>query len=551
MCKKLTLAESHPELAAEWHPTKNGDLTPAQVTHGSTKKVWWKCAEGHEWEAVIYSRADQNCGCPYCSGRFAIPGKTDLATTNPELAAEWHPTKNGDLFPSQITKSSPKKVWWRCAEGHEWQARIVIRNKGVGCPYCSGRFAIPGKTDLATTNPELAAQWHPTKNSDLTPEQVTARSGQKIWWRCAEGHEWQTRIADRQKGRGCPYCSGRFAIPGKTDLATTNPELAAEWHPTKNGKLTPAQVMPGSNKKVWWMCPKGHEWQASPNTRIYQKTGCPICYGETQTSFPEQAIFYYFSKITTAENRYMLKGKTEIDIYLPSYRIGIEYDGERWHANIQKDIEKNRLCEQNGVRLIRVREPGCPSMPGECIVLKSLAINELNNAIQELCALIGKKVDVNVDRDRAKIYKNYIKNEKLNSLAALHPELAAEWHPTKNDKLTPAQVNACSGKKVWWKCAEGHEWEALISNRAKHNKGCPYCGGKKILPGFNDLATVNPELAAEWHPTKNGDLTPAHVTHGSNKKVWWQCSKGHEWQAVIYSRSAGRGCPECSGRKRK
>ncbi len=71
----------------------------------------------------------------------------------------------------------------------------------------------------------------------------------------------------------------------------------------------------------------------------------------------------------------------------------------------------------------------------------------------------------------------------------------------------------------------------------------------KLSDTYN-LQVVNPDLAKEWHPTKNEDLNPEDVTSGSNKKVWWLCNEGHEWEAQINSRNSGRGCPYCSGRRK-
>lgn len=137
----------------------------------------------------------------------------------------------------------------------------------------------------------------------------------------------------------------------------------------------------------------------------------------------------------------------------------------------------------------------------------------------------------------------------FNDLASVNPALAEEWNYEKNGTLTPDQVTEMSGKKVWWKCKHGHEWEATVANRSS-GRGCPYCAGSKVLRGFNDLTIVNPTLAEEWNYEKNGTLTPDQVTAGSNKKVWWKCKFGHEWEAMIGSRSKGHGCPFCSGRRK-
>lgn len=201
-----------------------------------------------------------------------IIGVNDLATTHPELAQEWHPTKNGTLAPDQVTSGSNKKVWWRCQNGHEWEAKINNRVfKNNSCPYCSGRKILPGYNDLATTHPKLAAEWHSTKNGDLTPQDVSKGTTKKIWWLGPCGHEWEDTVGHRTGGRSCPVCAGKQIRVGHNDLATTHPELAAEWHPTKNGALLPSQVSKSANKVVWWRCANGHEWQV-----IHDNSGHPM-----------------------------------------------------------------------------------------------------------------------------------------------------------------------------------------------------------------------------------------------------------------------------------
>lgn len=271
-----SLQDAFPELAAQWHPTKNGDLTPDQITPQSNKKVWWKCIRGHEWSAIVCDRSRGN-GCPYCSGRRASP-ENSLAACNPLLAAQWHPEKNGKLTPDQVTAFAHRKVWWLCEKGHAWKAAISNRSNGNNCPYCAGQWVLPGENDLVTLYPDVAKDWHPTKNLGLTPDQVMPKSMKKIWWQCENGHEWQDTLNHRTNGRGCPYCAGQKVLPGDNDLATLRPDVAKEWHPTKNNALAPDQVTVRSSKKVWWLCKKGHEWQAT----IYNRTlgdGCPYCNG--------------------------------------------------------------------------------------------------------------------------------------------------------------------------------------------------------------------------------------------------------------------------------
>ncbi|MBR3690640.1 MAG: IS21 family transposase [Eggerthellaceae bacterium] len=406
---------SREDLLEQWHPEKNGELTPKMVSFGSAMKCWWKCSEGHEWEASVVKRSNGN-DCPYCSGNAVLAGFNDLATVRPDLAAEWHPVFNLPLKPPDVTSGSYKVIWWKCSEGHEWEASVRNRSKGHGCPYCAGQKVLAGYNDLATTHPDLAAEWHSDRNGTLLPNAITAGSNKKVWWHCEKGHEWQALVCHRANGRGCPYCAGQKVLAGFNDLATTRPDLAAEWHPTKNSGLRPEDVTSSSGKKVWWLCEMGHEWEAIVGQRSNDH-GCPYC-----------------------ANKKVLAG--------------------------------------------------------------------------------------------------------FNDLATTHPDLAAEWHPTRNGDLRPDAVTAGSSRKVWWRCEKGHEWEAEVARR---NRGaeCPYCVNRKVLAGFNDLATTRPDLVADWHPTRNGDLRPDAVTAGSGKKVWWLCEMGHEWEDSVGHRSSGRGCPYC------
>jgi hypothetical protein len=202
---ELSVEALNPSMAKEWHPSNNGSLTPMDVTINSHKRVWWKCLKGHEWKATINDRSNKGTGCPYCSGN-KVNGENCLQTLNPTLAKEWHPTKNGNLTPKDLTAGSSKKVWWKCSKGHEWEATVGSRNAGSGCPYCDGKKVSP-ENCLQTVNPSLAKEWHSTKNGSITPMNVTSSANKKVWWQCSIGHEWEATVNNRSsKGSGCPYC---------------------------------------------------------------------------------------------------------------------------------------------------------------------------------------------------------------------------------------------------------------------------------------------------------------------------------------------------------
>jgi hypothetical protein len=125
-------------------------------------------------------------------------------------------------------------------------------------------------------------------------------------------------------------------------------------------------------------------------------------------------------------------------------------------------------------------------------------------------------------------------------LSVTHPELAKEA-----DGWDPESITAGSSKKLSWKCIKQHTWDAPVSNRALQGTGCPYCAGKKVMKGDNDLASEHPELINQcdgWNPTE--------FFSGSNRKMPWVCNLGHHWEAVIYERAKrNSGCPFCSNTK--
>ena len=355
--------------------------------------------------------------------------RKSLVETHPHLIEEWDWEKNNNLGikPENITYGSHIKVYWICSICNK-SYNSIIKNRTLSdnnCPCCTGQ-KVCLENCLATLEPDLAKEWHPTLNETLTPFYVTCGSDKKVYWLCPICNEnYKSTINNRTKGGGCSYCAGKKACLGNC-LATLNPKVAIQWHPTKNGELTPYNVVPGSNKKVYWLCPDCNE---SYDTKISDRTkkdptSCPYCAGK-------------------------------------------------------------RVC-------------------------------------------------------------------LWNCLATLNPELAKEWHPTKNGSLTPFDVTLNSGKKIYWICSIcKNEFYSIIAsrNRLKNNSklfGCPYCNNKK--PYINNcLATLRPDLAAQWHPTLNGDLTPFDVTPHSDKIIYWICNNNseHIWKVRIANRTNGTNCPIC------
>lgn len=267
-----------PELAAEWDYEKNGSLVPENVMGASNIYVWWKCKHGHKWKALLTNRR-KGRGCPYCAGKIVIVGETDLQTLRTDLCEEWDYEKNVLLKPNDVSANSGKKVYWICSNGHSYRARIIKRNNGSGCPVCAGNIVVPGKNDLKTLYPDIAAEWDLEKNASLIPEQITGNTKKKVWWRCKRGHSYRSFAHNRVRNKGCPYCAGELPIIGETDLATIHPELVAEWDYDKNYPDKPENYTALKDKKIWWKCQQGHSWKAEIYDR-HNGYGCPYCVGK-------------------------------------------------------------------------------------------------------------------------------------------------------------------------------------------------------------------------------------------------------------------------------
>lgn len=568
--KSNNLSISHPHLTDEWHHKKNGDLRPEDVTPGSGKKVWWVCSNGHEWKTYVYSRAGKSAsGCPTCAqeskkGRHAIYEES-LAYLYPEIAAQWDYERNGQRGPDTYKPGSNQRAYWICSEGHRWDTVIGTRLKS-NCPYCAGQ-KVCKETSFGSKFPEIVKEWHLEKNNGKTPFDVMPNTHQKAWFKCENNHEWEAFIFNRAKGKGCPYCSGHKAT-NETSLLAVNPELCKEWDYEKNKGKDPSTLKPYSNEKVWWKCSKGHEWESVISGRSDGR-GCPICSSNSQTSFPEQAIFYYIKKMfPDTENRKklpFLENNMEADIYIDSLKLAIEYDGYYHMKELERDMKKNDLMKENGIQLIRVRqvvgERKLPDIEGEDIFIIEHDYNHKNGldyCLQELFTYLCNKYqldypnfEINANKKRGEILEQMNENER--NFEALFPELVEEWDFERNGKLLPNQVAPFTHLSVWWKCRKNpkHVWEAKISNRA-NGRTCPFCLNRKINE-TNSLETLEPELAKQWHPTKNGELMPSQVAPNYSKKIWWICENGHEWERSPNGRMSNKtfDCPVCRKEKVK
>ena len=516
--------------------------------------------------------------------RKLVIGQNDLATVKPELIPEWDTEKNGTLSPTSVSGHSGKKVWWKCRKcNYEWQATVSNRVNGSGCPACSNytTTVIKGVNDFATTCPELINEWDFERNN-ISPYEISKGSHKKVWWKTLYTYpnsnkqitlHWEAAVKDRSKGNGCPFITNGKLLKGFNDLVTTNPNIAEEWLYEKNVGISPDEVTSGSHRKVWWKCSVcGTEWESVVKDRT-GGTGCPFCTKYSRTSFPEQAIFYYIKKyypdaINTFKD--LFDNGMEIDIYIPSIKVGVEYDGIFWHktdGSSERESLKYTICKNNGITLIRVKEnlEECDLEYCDGIVHCDFSHKDfykLDNTVINLFSLLNNKAPIDIDtkRDEISIREQYIIGFEKNSLASQYPELAREWHPTKNGKLKPEMYSPKASYRAWWLCPVcGGEWRTSICNRVSGylmGQGkCPVCTSHKVKKGVNDLETWckanDSTLLRLWDYEKNEHL-PSEYLPNSTRVVLWKCEKcGESWKSSVSKAIRWTGCPKCWEKSRR
>lgn len=305
-----------------------------------------------------------------------------------------------------------------CARGHIWARHRTVRaslRKAPRCPSCPVHLPTPGKTDLATTHPGLASSFDYRGNNGLSAWDIKAGSSEIYWWICASGHRFDTTASNRTSaGVSCRYCNGRDVLPGYNDLWTTAPHIAIEWHPENLDKVS--RTSSGSNRPERWLCSRGHD-----------------------------------------------------------------------------EIDRVR---------VRVNRGGC-----------------------DTC-------------------RKSVRAVPKNNLAVTHPEVAALWHPTENGDLLPIHITHGSREQVVWICDQGHAWKGRIDRKVAGYK-CGPCSHRELRVGVNDIATLHPVLATEWHPWRNNLKEPADLMPGTDLH-WWRCTAaGHDYRQSVPNRLKAGGCPDC------
>jgi hypothetical protein len=364
---------------------------------------------------------------------------------------------------------------------------------------------------LVVLRPDIAVEYsvHNDKPLDLV---TLGTAGIYVWVCSTCSYEWNSRVAHRVSGSSnCPACSKKI-------LTTSNPELAAEWG-TQN-ETTPDQHKPGSRERVWWICPNGEheEYKAAIVNRRLLDVSCPSC----QIPPAEKSIASVAPHLVVQWSK---KNKRPPENIFANSITAVTWECEvcahEWTTRASHRVNKDR---------------GCPSCNNRTLEGKTVSevlpdlVDQWSSAntdhpeiisagsrkrIVWTCPTLGHPDYTMAPMDRRDGYgcRQCVLDKE--SLAALNPEIATQWHPTMNQDLLPKDVMKSSGLKVWWVCEEGHEWKAQIAARTSITRrtGCPVCAQSSI-------SGIEAELRKAL--TSDKIITSVKQEHNSTLTVKWR-----------------------------
>jgi rubrerythrin len=543
----------HPDLVAEWSPKNK--FSPFEITENSKKDVEWVCVKGHTWAASVATRSQ---GYGYCRECFPF-GKVikSFADVHSDLR-KYYSDKNSTPFDAHSQREYTHAIW-TCDEEHEFDDTFfAIDTRGVRCPFCSGREIISGYNDFKTLYPEYARDYDEVKNALPANKISPKNSDMETFWRCKEGHSFQRSVRTHIVWRGfCPVCSRHVLVPGVNDLLTAYPRISDIWDYDRNGR-GPEEIYNSNSKHHAFVCDKGHHYSATIQQVVDNDFSCLIC---DNIKFDAGINSLAVLKPELAKE-WSPNNTRGADTVRPTDRMSAlwkcpdcvgEYSTAIWDRDIGDEscpycANRKILPKLNDLRtthpdLVSEWSPNNDKVPERYWKKSSEYVKWICHVCHGEYSAIIKNREYN---DYACPYCN--RGELLtgfNDLATTDKQLASEWSP--NNDRGPDTVCHSYWLTVKWICPDcGGEYSSPIKDREVGDDACPYCNRKSVLSGFNDLATVDPALAAEWSP--NNERTPDSVRRDARLTVRWICPDcGGEYSAKIADREVGdEACPYCN-----
>ena len=496
-----TLAETHPQLAAEWDYKKNGELTPYNVTSHLHKRVNWICHKGHHWHQFVSVRANLNVGCPHC--------KKEWGTSFPEQAIYFYLRKVTNAQNRYIFKGEEIDIY---LGDKEWNTAIEYD----GAYYHStlkSQNREKKKNQILADNGIKLIRIKEGDNNNVSNGIIYVKYQNdhnylkwvinEIFKLCDKEEYIEQLDIDIERDRNQIYAL-YIQSEKENSIVARIPEVAKQWDYEKNGDIKPEYIPCTSHKKFYWRCEKGHSWKAEVNSR-FMGHGCPYCAG-------------------------IILSPGENDLLSQNPGLVKEWDYDR-----NGDLTPDKITVNNSKRVWWV----CKT----CGHHWAVGVAHRNKG--EGCPKCADKQRTLSKHKRIIALKG--------SFADNYPHLLKEWDYDRNKGLYPKMLPPHCGEKVWWICITcRHSWQATMDARATGG-GCPKCADKqrtlsqrkRIVELRGAFADTHPHLIKDWNYSKN-EGTPNDYSPGSHYRAFWKCHHcGYEWEVSINKRTKGHKCPKC------
>ena len=492
---------------------RGGKCLSSEYVNSDTK-LQWECSEGHTWGAVP-SSIKWGTWCPQCAGK------------NPTIEEfQTIAKKRGGKCLSSKYVNANTKLQWECSEGHTWETTPANIKKGAWCRKCG---FISSAQKRKSTIEEMQAIAEARGGKCLSDEYVNNQI--KLKWQCSAGHQWEATPGHIKQGQWCPKC-GYISRAEKRKLTIEEMQAIAE---ERGGQCLSDEYV-NANTKLQWECSEGHTWETTPG-KIKQGQWCPKCRNLSERICREAFEQIFQTNFKTRKPQWLVneEGNTmELDGYSPALKLAFEHQGaqhfeityytptqEALNKRIRDDQKKIELCKKEGIILIVV-----DYLLGMFRQSDKRFPDHVKNYIGGLCKDEGVTLPENFDKLSLDLSKAY----QLKKLAEMQ-------------KIAKARGGECLSKhyiaseiKLEFKCAKGHQWEAIPYN-IKKGHWCSDCAGKR-QGTIEEMKAIAKERGGQC-------LSSEYV---SNKtKLKWECAKGHQWEAIPSSIKRGSWCLVCAG----
>lgn len=547
------LATVNPKLAAEWDSEKNGDLKPSDVMSGSDKLVWWKCQKGHEWKAKIYRRGKRSDGCPYCSNHRLLVGYNDLATVSSKIAAEWNYARNGNLKPSDIKFNSRNKVWWRCSEGHEWEAAVSKRAiQKTGCPYCLHHRVRTREefiSDLYKANPTIKLIGSYRNTQAKTCFECT---------RC--GNKWEAKPNSILNGSGCPRCAKTGTSRMEQFVCVALEKLFGEENVKNRDRQSigmELDIVYGPyawelGSWAWHGTARKIERDREKRCRCKEKgielfTVYDSCKGDIPPDVLKECLCFDFDLWSETDHKTLKRLCTS---WAHNLGRNIDIDSFDWTAVESEAVSRCRaISESQFTNELDIVSNSSIALKSRFICLTGYVLVECRTCGTEWKTkpflLLNGHGCPKCARKRA--VENRTGKTALRSNRQFLDALQAQNNHFSSEEFLVISPYAGCDKPIACRCNIcGHGWTTTPSTLLRKNTGCPACGHKAGGRKLAKTKLMSPDDFAERLSLIQPNITLLEPYKNARTKILVRCDiDGYTWETLPSTLSRGSGCPVC------